>query len=64
MTDTNLKIEMNNKRQRRQNNIAVYNLIEDVGKSKEKELLSKLLKEEKGIKIEKEIQDVQKWQKS
>ena len=37
MTDTNSKIEMNNERQRRQN-IIVYNLTEDDGKSKEKEL--------------------------
>ena len=53
MTDTNSKIEMNNDRQRRQNNIIVYNLTEDVGKSKE--VVSKLLKEVTGKKIEKEI---------
>ena len=58
MTDTNSKIKMNNERQRRQNNIKVYNLTEDVGKSKEKELVSKLLKEETGRKIEKEIQEM------
>ena len=39
----------------RQNNTVVCNLTEDVGKSKEKELLSKLLKEVTGRKIEKEI---------
>ena len=50
MTDTNSKIEMNNERQRRQKNIIVYNLTEDVGKSKEKGLVSKLLKEETGKK--------------
>ena len=55
MTDTNSKLEMNNERQRRQNNIIVYNLTEDVGKSKENELVSKLLKEVTGRKIEKEI---------
>ena len=41
VTDTNSKIEMNNDRQRRQNNIIVYNLTEDVGKSKEKEVVAK-----------------------
>ena len=51
VTDTNSKIEMNNERQRSQNNI---NLTEDAGKSKEKELVSKFLKEVTE-KIEKEI---------
>ena len=46
---------MNNGRQRRLNNIIVYNLTEDVGKSKEKEVMAKLLKEVTGRKIEKEI---------
>ena len=50
VTDTNSKIEMNNERQRRQNNITVYNLTEDVGKSKEKEPVSKLRKEVTGKK--------------
>ena len=45
---------MNNDRQRRLNNIIVYNLT-DVGKSKEKEVMAKLLKEVTGRKIEKEI---------
>lgn len=55
VTDTKDKIEINNERQRRQNNVIVYNLTEDSGKSKEKELVSKLLKEVTGKKIEKEI---------
>lgn len=55
VTDTKSKIEINIERERRQNNIIVYNLTEDVGKSKEKELVSKLLKEVTGKKIEKEI---------
>ena len=58
VTDTNSKIEMNNDRQRRQNNIIVYNLTEDVGKSKEKEVVAKLLKEVTGRKIEKEISEM------
>ena len=58
VTDTNSKIEMNNDRQRRQNNIIVYNLTEDVGKSKEKEVMAKLLKEVTGRKIEKEISEM------
>ena len=57
-TDTNSKIKMNNDRQRRQNNIIVYNLTEDVGKSKEKEVVAKLLKELTGRKIEKEISEM------
>ena len=46
---------MNNDRQRRQNNIIVHNLTEDMGKTKQKEVVSKLLKEETGRKIENEI---------
>ena len=49
---------MNNERQRRQSNIKVNNLTEDVGKSNEKELVTKLLKEVTGRKIEKEIQEM------
>ena len=51
---------MNNERQR-QYKIIAYNLTEDnivVGKSKEKELVSKLLKEVTGRKIEKEILEI------
>ena len=48
---------MNNDRQRRQNNIIVYNLTKDVGKSKEK-VVAKLLKEVTGRKIEKEISEM------
>ena len=44
---TNPEIEMNNERQK---SIIVYYLTEDVGKSKEKELMSKLLKELTGKK--------------
>ena len=58
VTDTNSKIEMNNDRQRRQNNIIVYNLMEDVGKSKEKEVMAKLLKEVTGRQMEKEIMEM------
>ena len=64
MTDTNSKIEMNSKRQRRQSNITVYNLTEDVGKSNEKELVSKLLKEVTGKNIKRNLGNVQNWQKS
>ena len=46
---------MNNDRQRRQNNIKVYNLSEDVGKSKEKELVNKAPEKSNREKIEKEI---------
>ena len=38
-SNTNSKIEMNSDRQRRQNNIIVFNSTEDVGKSNEKELV-------------------------
>ena len=50
LTFTNSEIEMNNERQRRKKNITVYNLTEEVGKAKEKELVSKLLKEVTGKK--------------
>ena len=64
VTDTKSKIEMNNERQRRQNNIIVYNLTEDVGKSKEKELVSKLLKEVTSRKSRKRnLGNVQNWKK-
>ena len=51
-------------RQRRQKNITVYKLKEDVGKSKEKELVSKLLKEVTGKNRKRNLGNVQKWQKS
>ena len=53
--NTRAKVEMNNERQRRQN-IIVYNLSEDVGKLKEKELVSKERSNRK--KIEKEISEM------
>ena len=55
---------MNSERQRRQSNITVYNLTEDVGKSNEKELVSKLLKEVTGKNIKRNLGNVQNWQKS
>ena len=50
---------------KKQNNIMVYNLTEDVGKLKEKELVSKkLLKEVTGKNRKRNPGNVQNWQKS
>lgn len=55
VTETQTKLELNSERQKRQNNIIVYNLTEDVDKSKDKEVVFKLLREVTNKKIEKEI---------
>ena len=59
-TETRRKMEVNNERQRRQNNIVINNFKEDVtnSKSKDKELVPKHLKELTNIKTDKEIIEI------
>ena len=67
VTGTKSKIEINNERQKRQNSIIDYKLAKDVGKSKEKELVSKLLSEERSNRQKYRkinLGNVQNWQKS
>ena len=63
VTDTNSKIEMNNDRQRRQNNIIVYNLTEDVGKSKEKSCGKAPERSKRQKNRKRNLGNVQNWQK-
>ena len=64
VTDTNSKIEMNNDRQRRQNNLTVYNLSEDVGKSRRKKTRVRAPERRNRQKNRKRNpENVQNWQK-